>query len=837
MRWLLVTCALAGCAQTSTYTCETGVVCPSTLRCDEAHGGCVLPEQLTACTGQAPFTACSYAGVTDGRCFDGVCLSAGCGNGFVEPEEVCDDTNRVAGDGCGASCESDESCGNGKLDLEAGEECDDSGTLNHDGCSASCRPEVATFRRFQFALTGPISGHALAYDAARGRVVMFGGTDDGSFQRDETWEWNGRSWRELTPRAGNPTTRVGHALAYDTDHRRLLMFGGTAGIATNDLWSWNGGAWQQLQPVGARPPSRSRHGLAYDPARHVLVLHGGIRDDGTSLADTWEWNGTSWLEVTPASGPPARDAHALVYDPRRGRTVMFGGQRDGALLADTWDWDGTSWTDVTPASGSPPARALHAMAYDAARGGIVLFGGRVSGSLVADTWQWSGSAWQQLTVSSTPSPRAAHALAYDASRARLVLVGGYDASNTRFGDVWEWDGLTWQQMTPATDVPSARSNYAFAYDALRGRVVLFGGRESAANAPADTWEFDATGWRKLAPPGAVPAARRIVASTYDLARGRVVMFGGFSSTLAADTWEWDGTKWLDVTPASGSPPGRYGAAIGYDHVRQRTVLFAGTDGPTSFLGDTWEWDGISWQPRPSSPAPNARWITSGTYDSQRSRFVIFGGGDAGRAYDDIWSWDGQSWMNVTPTSGVPSPRGGAALVYDASARLVLMFGGHASENFGDLWTWNGATWEEQSTGLDAPSPRDTQLAYSTLLGGSVLFGGILASPETLFDDTWLLRFDGPGDHETCLYGIDADGDSFIGCDDADCWGYCTPTCPPGTICDSASPRCGDGTCNTSLETCRLCPQDCGVCPAQCGDYVCAQDESAATCPGDCAASE
>ena len=51
------------------------------------------------------------------------------------------------------------------------------------------------------ATTGPSirNGHALAYDSARNRVVLFGGFGPGQDFSD-TWEWDGQRWSQATPR-------------------------------------------------------------------------------------------------------------------------------------------------------------------------------------------------------------------------------------------------------------------------------------------------------------------------------------------------------------------------------------------------------------------------------------------------------------------------------------------------------------------------------------------------------------------------------------------------------------------------------------------------------------
>src|SRR6266699_16317 len=65
-----------------------------------------------------------------------------CGDGKVDPDEECDDGNRVGGDGCSAACKVESGmprCGDGIL--ETGEACDDGNTIGGDGCTADCKIE------------------------------------------------------------------------------------------------------------------------------------------------------------------------------------------------------------------------------------------------------------------------------------------------------------------------------------------------------------------------------------------------------------------------------------------------------------------------------------------------------------------------------------------------------------------------------------------------------------------------------------------------------------------------------------------------------------------------
>lgn len=84
---------------------------------------------------------------------DGSIVPPGCGNGFVDEGEACDDGNAIAGDGCAADCRSIEDgfacaqqgsaclplCGDGKL--VGDEECDDGNVRGGEGCSEICQLE------------------------------------------------------------------------------------------------------------------------------------------------------------------------------------------------------------------------------------------------------------------------------------------------------------------------------------------------------------------------------------------------------------------------------------------------------------------------------------------------------------------------------------------------------------------------------------------------------------------------------------------------------------------------------------------------------------------------
>jgi len=293
----------------------------------------------------------------------------------------------------------------------------------------------------------------------------------------------------LGPLGGSgPSARTGHALAYDSVRGRTVLFGGIGlGGRLSDTWEWDGQAWVERFPAN-RPASRERHGLAFDSARGRTVLFGGLSSIGGSLDDTWEWDGTDWHQRSPLSPPGGRYDHTLAYDPGRRRVVVYGGTP--SILSDTWEWDGTSWTSL-PSGIGPGPRRDHAMAYDAGRRSVVLFGGLGLPGIMSDAWEWDGSLWAIRPIGTAPPPRANHGLTYDGARRRIVVFSGSTGQPPGPpSDTWELDGtgFVWTQRVPGTS-PPARAGHALAYDSRRGRVVLFGGNDPAAQLLSDTWEY------------------------------------------------------------------------------------------------------------------------------------------------------------------------------------------------------------------------------------------------------------------------------------------------------------------------------------------------------------
>jgi hypothetical protein len=301
-----------------------------------------------------------------------------------------------------------------------------------------------------------------------------------------------------------------------------------------------------------------------------------------------------WRQAPAAPGIGVRNGHAMVYDAAVGRVVSYGGANASEVLGDTWTWDGDARTWRLLAGTGPGPRTFPAMAYDARRRQTILFGGnRVlfgrndeDASFLSDTWSLQEGRWT-VRRATGPAPRAEAGMAYDARRGRVVLFGGHRRTaegRIRLGDTWEWDGERWTEM--AAKGPAPRSGAAFAYDERRERIVLFGG----SGASNDTWEWDGIQWTPA--PAGDPPGRFNAAMAFDGRAGVLLRFGGWTGTTrVGDTWTLLRGTW-ERLPVQG-PSARNHSPMAFDRRRNRVVLFGGHDGEYVF-GDTWEWDGRRW---------------------------------------------------------------------------------------------------------------------------------------------------------------------------------------------------------------------------------------------------
>lgn len=238
-------------------------------------------------------------------------------------------------------------------------------------------------------------------------------------------------------------------------------------------------------------------------------------------------------------------------------------------------------------------------------------------------------------------------------------------------------------------------------------------------------------WQQVSTPTA-PTSRGAHSMAYDSHREVVVLFGGNASSASCspnDTWEWDGMAWNPAVH-SVAPPARSYSSMAYDPVRREVLLFGGWNCSGQALDDTWTWDGISWVQRQPAARPPARFGGKLFFDDTLSAIVLFGGTTrtthGGGTLSDTWMWDGLDWRPLQPALSPPS-RAYFSLTYDPGRRRAVLFGGwnnlFGSPSFADTWEWDGTSWTEMHPPTTPGRRNGVESVYDVTRMRTILHGG------------------------------------------------------------------------------------------------------------------
>src|SRR5262249_24424657 len=157
--------------------------------------------------------------------------------------------------------------------------------------------------------------------------------------------WNGIEWAQ--EQDTGPSPRTSHALAYDSERDRIVLFGGMELSVQNVTVLVNDSVFTAS---GGLDLSHTSHTETRSVAQAEL------------LGETWEYDGRLWTRVTNL-GPSARAGSAFIYN---GATCcLFGGKGAQASYKDTWDWDGKHWKQTQDMG--PGERAFAGASFDVVR--------------------------------------------------------------------------------------------------------------------------------------------------------------------------------------------------------------------------------------------------------------------------------------------------------------------------------------------------------------------------------------------------------------------------------------------------------------------------------------
>lgn len=187
-----------------------------------------------------------------------------------------------------------------------------------------------------------VQDHALAYDPLHKVLVFHGGrvaNGEGSEAQPqgETFVMDPATGLVSRGQRDGPAL-YGHSMVFDSQRRRMLVFGGTPdGKKGSDLvWELaldarpENGVWRQVAVSGGSPKPRFKHGAAYDAARQAMVVFGGLKIQGETLDDTWALDlSVPRLAVWRDLNAPhqKRSSILLLYDPLSRQLVQISGGR------------------------------------------------------------------------------------------------------------------------------------------------------------------------------------------------------------------------------------------------------------------------------------------------------------------------------------------------------------------------------------------------------------------------------------------------------------------------------------------------------------------------------
>jgi len=320
----------------------------------------------------------------------------------------------------------------------------------------------------------------MVYDSTNDRTILLGGSI-GATKLNDTWLYNysNNTWYNANPGFQGPgtlTPRDQFEMAYDSVHDRTLAFGGCtadAGGQDNTTWLYNfsDNIWYNMTPdtSGGTLYKRSGHAMTFDSDAERVVLFGGYWEEGAPppyfLNDTWEYNFTDnkWIKLsTSDSGGslPRVAAARLAYDSANQVSVLFGGAISGSgdNNNETWvfHYGNKTWVKKNPdfVGGTLAERAYGGMAYDSDAERVVLFGGSVGSHQLNDTWLYNvaENTWYNVSYSAVGGilrGRSSCSAVYDSSARKVILFGGLLTSTVRVNETWIFL-YSYENQAPAT---------------------------------------------------------------------------------------------------------------------------------------------------------------------------------------------------------------------------------------------------------------------------------------------------------------------------------------------------------------------------------------------------
>jgi hypothetical protein len=282
-------------------------------------------------------------------------------------------------------------------------------------------------------------------------LLVGGAFNEPSFNQTWIYAADRNNWTRLNSGAMSPPGRVDATVAYAANVHKVVLFGGLGLFGRSlcprsDTWTFDPvqRTWTNVTPPYS-PSARRAHAMVYDNNTHRIVLFGGHKANcgvgmpqstGPRLADTWLYDpiANTWTNVTYPGGPQARSGAGMAYVPELSASVLFGGRvrelsQPSPVLGDTWIFDSFSfrWTELLPFD-PPSARSDLGMAYVGSAHVALLYGGCGPTGCSHDTWWYDPAMKAWLERSSSAGPDFAPGVAFSYDPMGVVVAFGRSAT-------------------------------------------------------------------------------------------------------------------------------------------------------------------------------------------------------------------------------------------------------------------------------------------------------------------------------------------------------------------------------------------------------------------------
>jgi hypothetical protein len=286
-------------------------------------------------------------------------------------------------------------------------------------------------------------------------------------------------------------------------------------------------------------------------------------------------------------------------------------------------------------------------------------------------------------------------------------------------------------------IAGALYEHSVAYDPVRQRVLVFGGRTyyDISNA---VYTLDLSGgnkgkWTTLSTSGTGPAPLYQHSAIYDEVNDRMIVYGGRGYyDLSGSVWSLsfassENGTWAQLNPSGTAPAARARHAAMYDPIDNAMVVFGG-EVYYDLSTETWTLDlntaNGAWKlrnPGTTSGAPGARTGAGVTYDTANDRMLMVGGDGFYERYGDVWGFDLATfgWTKLSPSGSNPMPPTANAVVgFFSAGKEMLVFGGESYYDAPstlyalDFSSSSNGTWKTINSSISTPVP--------TLEGGGVV---------------------------------------------------------------------------------------------------------------------